>query len=64
MPEAPAVDGAAQPPAAEGEAAPSSPLPGGQGDEALERLLAEEEEIERKTRDQHHDVPHFRREND
>ena len=41
------------------------PLPGaGGGDEALERLLAEEEEIERRTRDQHHDVPHFRREND
>jgi small subunit ribosomal protein S3 len=34
------------------------------GDEALERLLAEEEEIERRTRDEHHDVPHFRREND
>jgi small subunit ribosomal protein S3 len=62
--EPPAADGAPQPPAAEGEAAPASPLPGGQGDEALERLLAEEEEIERRTRDQHHDVPHFRREND
>ena len=60
---------------AEGEAAPApeaaeagiaaTPLPGaGGGDEALERLLAEEEEIERRTRDQHHDVPHFRREND
>ncbi len=47
------------------EAAPATPLPGsGQGDEALERLLAEEEEIERRTRDQHHDVPHFRRETD
>ncbi len=47
------------------EAAPAAPLPGtGQGDEALERLLAEEEEIERRTRDQHHDVPHFRRETD
>jgi small subunit ribosomal protein S3 len=46
-------------------AAPAAPLPGaGGGDEALERLLAEEEEIERRTRDQHHDVPHFRREND
>ncbi|MGD0592119.1 MAG: 30S ribosomal protein S3 [Acidimicrobiales bacterium] len=43
----------------------AAPLPGaGGGDEALERLLAEEEEIERRTRDQHHDVPHFRREND
>jgi small subunit ribosomal protein S3 len=46
-------------------AATTAPLPGaGGGDEALERLLAEEEEIERRTRDQHHDVPHFRREND
>jgi small subunit ribosomal protein S3 len=34
------------------------------GDEALERLLAEEEEIERRTREQHHDLPHFRREAD
>ncbi|MGC9963378.1 MAG: 30S ribosomal protein S3 [Acidimicrobiales bacterium] len=43
----------------------ATPLPGaGGGDEALERLLAEEEEIERRTRDEHHDVPHFRREND
>ncbi len=42
-----------------------APLPGaGAGDDALERLLAEEEEIERRTRDEHHDVPHFRREND
>ena len=47
------------------EATEAAPLPGaGQGDEALERLLAEEEEIERRTRDQHHDVPHFRRESD
>jgi small subunit ribosomal protein S3 len=44
-------------------AVPATALPGG-GDEALERLLAEEEEIERRTRDQHHDVPHFRKEND
>lgn len=33
-------------------------------DDQLEELLAEEEEIERKTRDQHHDVPHFRKEKD
>jgi len=46
------------------EGAPASPLPGSAGDEALERLLAEEEEIERRTRDQHHDLPHFRRESD
>ncbi|MGO8874229.1 MAG: 30S ribosomal protein S3 [Acidimicrobiales bacterium] len=57
--EAPAVAEVAE------AAAPAAPLPGaGGGDEALERLLAEEEEIERRTRDEHHDVPHFRREND
>ncbi len=33
-------------------------------EDQLEELLAEEEEIERKTRDQHHDVPHFRKEKD
>ncbi|MGD0943156.1 MAG: 30S ribosomal protein S3 [Acidimicrobiales bacterium] len=38
--------------------APSAP------EDPLEKLLAEEEEIERRTREQHHDVPHFRREND
>src|SRR3989454_5485300 len=38
-----------------GEAAPIIP----EGDPELERLLAEEEEIERRTR-QHHENPHFR----
>jgi small subunit ribosomal protein S3 len=67
------VGGDVAPAAGDGEAAvapeaaeaavPATALPGG-GDEALERLLAEEEEIERRTRDQHHDVPHFRKEND
>ncbi len=33
-------------------------------DDALERLLAEEEEIERRTRDEHHEAPHFRKETD
>jgi small subunit ribosomal protein S3 len=33
-------------------------------DDALERLLAEEEEIERRTREQHHEAPHFRKESD
>jgi small subunit ribosomal protein S3 len=47
------------------DGAAEAPLPGTSGgDEALEKLLAEEEEIERRTRDQHHDVPHFRRESD
>ena len=68
-----APDAAAQAADAEATAtAPDAPeataaalLPGAAGgDEALARLLAEEEEIERRTRDQHHDVPHFRREND
>ncbi len=30
-------------------------------DPELERLLAEEEEIERRTRGEHHETPHFRR---
>jgi small subunit ribosomal protein S3 len=44
------------------EQAVSPPVPA--SDDPLEKLLAEEEEIERRTREQHHDVPHFRREND
>jgi len=43
-------------PAAEGEEA--APLVK-EADPELERLLAEEEEIERRTR-QHHETPHFR----
>src|SRR5579863_4026900 len=31
-------------------------------DDPLEKLLAEEEDIERRTREQHHDLPHFRKE--
>ena len=31
-----------------------------EADPELERLLAEEEEIERRTRRQHHETPHFR----
>jgi small subunit ribosomal protein S3 len=30
----------------------------------LEKLLAEEEDIERRTRDGHHEAPHFKREVD
>ncbi len=33
-------------------------------DPELERLLAEEEEIERRTRQSHHEAPHFRKETD
>jgi small subunit ribosomal protein S3 len=55
-------------PDGEETAAPPAPLPGaapadGQVDD-LERLLAEEEEIERRTRNEHHEAPHFRKEND
>jgi small subunit ribosomal protein S3 len=45
--------------AAEGEAAPIIK----EVDPELERLLAEEEEIERRTRE-HHEAPHMRKEND
>jgi small subunit ribosomal protein S3 len=40
------------------EEAPAKPLLG-EADPELERLLAEEEEIERRTRE-HHETPHFR----
>jgi small subunit ribosomal protein S3 len=50
-----------------GEIEEPSPLPGaapsGEADD-LERLLAEEEEIERRTRIEHHETPHFRKETD
>jgi small subunit ribosomal protein S3 len=55
-------------PAAETEEAPvAAPAPEAApppADDALEKLLAEEEEIERRTRDEHHETPHFRKEND
>ena len=62
-PEAPAAAPAATPPAA-AAAAPArveeeiKPLIG-EADPEFERLLAEEEEIERSTRE-HHETPHFR----
>ena len=61
--QAPAADEAAP---VSGEATPTgAPLPGaGAGSDALERLLAEEEEIERRTRNEHHEAPHFRKELD
>src|SRR5439155_27247757 len=49
------VEGAGPP---EGEEAAAAPLVK-EADRELERLLAEEEEIERRTR-QHHETPHFR----
>ncbi|MDA8072245.1 MAG: 30S ribosomal protein S3 [Actinomycetota bacterium] len=50
-----------------GTDASASPLPGSvpvDGADDLERLLAEEEEIERRTRSEHHEAPHFRKESD
>ncbi len=44
--------------------AAETPPPAPPADDALEKLLAEEEEIERRTREQHHDLPHFRKESD
>jgi small subunit ribosomal protein S3 len=41
---------------------PGAPAEGPPDD--LERLLAEEEEIERRTRNEHHETPHFRKESD
>ena len=42
---------------------PRCPAPRPPSDD-LERLLAEEEEIERRTRNEHHETPHFRKESD
>jgi small subunit ribosomal protein S3 len=53
-------------PDVDGEATTAAPLPGttpAKPDD-LERLLAEEEEIERRTRNEHHETPHFRKESD
>jgi len=57
--QAPAAEGAEEP------TAEATPLPGAApaGDD-FERLLAEEEEIERRTRNEHHETPHFRKESD
>ncbi|MGH9205489.1 MAG: 30S ribosomal protein S3, partial [Acidimicrobiales bacterium] len=54
---------AQEPPA---EAPPEAVAPPGTGPEvdALEKLLAEEEEIERRTSETHHEAPHFRKESD
>ena len=48
-----------------GEEATTTPLPGAAPvADDFERLLAEEEEIERRTRSEHHETPHFRKESD
>ena len=55
-----AAAGAPTAPAAPAEEKPAEPAPViREADPELERLLAEEEEIERRTR-QHHETPHFR----
>ncbi len=64
---APGVEGA-EGAETEGEEVAVAPLPGtapaaGEVDD-LERLLAEEEEIERRTSQAHHETPHFRKETD
>jgi len=41
-----------------------SPKAATSGNDDLEKLLAEEEDIERRTRDGHHEAPHFKREVD
>jgi small subunit ribosomal protein S3 len=51
--------------AVEAELTPEAPpAPAPAPDDPLERLLAEEEEIERRTVEEHHETPHFRREVD
>jgi small subunit ribosomal protein S3 len=50
---------------ATGAAARPGPRPAtGEDQDELEKLLAEEEEIERRTREQHHEAPHFRKDPD
>ncbi|MGA2519298.1 MAG: 30S ribosomal protein S3 [Acidimicrobiales bacterium] len=59
---APAANGE---PAGASEETGSAPLPGAApATDDFERLLAEEEEIERRTRNEHHETPHFRKESD
>src|ERR1700694_3997679 len=43
---------------------PEEPPEGRQEGDNLEKLLAEEEEIERRTSETHHEAPHFRKESD
>jgi small subunit ribosomal protein S3 len=51
--------------ATEGEEVPVADLVATPAEpDALERQLAEDEEIERRTRQEHHETPHFRREVD
>jgi small subunit ribosomal protein S3 len=60
----PAEAGAEADAAENGQAAPAPAATEAPVDDDLERLLAEEEEIERRTREQHHEAPHFRKESD
>ncbi|MDA8392822.1 MAG: 30S ribosomal protein S3 [Actinomycetota bacterium] len=54
----------AEPPVGPDDPAAPQPAAPDPEAEALERLLAEEEEIERRTREAHHEAPHFRRDAD
>ena len=60
----PAVDPASVPDEVSGVGEAAQPAAPDPEAEALERLLAEEEEIERRTREAHHEAPHFRRDAD
>jgi small subunit ribosomal protein S3 len=60
----PAEAGAEADAAENGQAASPPAVTEAPVDDDLERLLAEEEEIERRTREQHHEAPHFRKESD
>ena len=53
------VEAVSVPQVVESEPAKSAPV-----NDELEELLAEEEDIERRTRDAHHEAPHFKREVD
>ncbi len=61
---APAGPGETPEPGAEGATEPVEAPIVAEVDPELERLLAEEEEIERRTRGEHHEAPHFRQETD
>jgi small subunit ribosomal protein S3 len=57
------VEGAAVEPAA-ATATPAPPAERPAESDSWERLIAEEEDIERKTREEHHEAPHFRKDPD
>jgi small subunit ribosomal protein S3 len=62
--EAAPTDPATDEPAGEPEVAPADLIAPPAVPDDLERRLAEDEEIERRSRHEHHETPHFRRESD